>query len=216
MADSSTEIANLAISHLGIGKEIANIASDNSNEANACRRFYDTARDKVLGDFNWPFARKFAELGLVEADPTDEWAYSYRYPSDALKLRRILSGVRNDNRQSRVPYIVGQDDTGKLIYTDQQEAQMEYTKLITNVTFFSADFVVALSYLLAAYITPRIMGSDRFKMIPGFLQMYQAELMNAQANAANEQQDDLPVESEFIRERDGVNSFDDSRSFLPF
>src|SRR5688572_11149621 len=109
---SETEIANLALSHLGVGKEIANLETERSQEAVACRRFYDTARDATLRDFSWPFATKIAVLGLIEADPNDEWDYSYRYPSDCLQLRRILSGVRNDTRDSRVPFKLAHDDSG--------------------------------------------------------------------------------------------------------
>lgn len=203
MAESETEICNLAISHHGIAKEIANL-SENSNEANACRRFYSVARDKTLRDFPWPFATQFADLALVEADPTEEWAYSYRYPSDCVFFRRIPSGVRNDNLQSRVPYIEGRDSQGKLLYTDTQNAKCEYTFKETVVNRFDSDFVMALSYLLAAYITPRMTGSDRFKMVPALMQLYMTEIGNARANALNEQAAEAAPESEFIRGRDSI------------
>lgn len=204
MADSSTEICNLAISHIGIGKEIANIDSDSTNEASACRRFYTTARDKVLGDFNWPFATGFITLALVEENPTTEWKFSYRYPSDCVTLRRVFSGIRNDNLQSRIPYRLGRDTTGILIYCDIESAQMEYTVRETEVSRFAADFTMALSYLLAAYICPRITGSDRFKLVPSLIQLYQAEIANARTNALNEESSDISPESEFIRARDGI------------
>lgn len=112
MASSKTEIVNIALAHLGVGSEISNLDTDQSTEANAMRRFYESAKDEVLRDLNWPFTTVFASLALVEEDPTDEWSYSYRYPSDALKIRRVLSGLRNDTRQSRVPYKLGQDASG--------------------------------------------------------------------------------------------------------
>lgn len=215
MATSVTQICNLAIRHIGIGNPIAEIDSDKTKEALACRTFYETARDKVLSDFNWPFATKIVDLALVEEDPNSEWAYSYRYPSECLNFRRILSGIRNDNRQSRIPYRIAQDIQGRLIFTDVSEAQAEYTVRIEDVSFFDPSFTLALSYLLAAYITPSVMGSDRFKMVPALLQMYQAELANAQAGAANEQQDEMVPESEFIRARDGVSD-DALNNLIPF
>ena len=45
---SSTEIANLALSHLGNGTEIADLETERSSEASACRRFYDVALAQVL------------------------------------------------------------------------------------------------------------------------------------------------------------------------
>jgi len=89
---SETEICNMALSHIGVGKEIANLDTERSQEASACRRYYENLRDKVLRDFRWPFATKFVELALIEETPTIEWRFSYRYPTDCVKMIRILSG----------------------------------------------------------------------------------------------------------------------------
>lgn len=199
---STTEIANLALAHLGIGKEIATLETENSAEARILRRFYETARDAVLRDFDWPFAGKRAALGLVETDPTDEWAYSYRYPSDALKLRRIPSGTRNDTLASRIPFVVGQDTTGQLIFSDQAEAEMEYTLRVTAVEKYSPDFILALSYLLAVYSAPALTGGDPFKLGDKAAKFYQYMIAKAQASALGEEQPDPPQESEFITGRD--------------
>lgn len=199
---SETEIANLAISHLGVGKEISDLTTDRSQEALACRRFYATARDQVLRDFAWPFAMKTVALGLVEEDPNDEWGYSYRYPSDAVELRRIISGERNDNRQGRVPYRIGRDASGLLIFTDEEDAELEYTLRETDTGRYPADFVMALSLRLAVYIAPRLTAGDPFKLSMRALDLYNYELSQARANAANEEQPEEPPESEFIRERE--------------
>lgn len=201
---SNTEIANIAISHLGSGKDIGDLDSENSPEANAVRRFYNTARDEVLRDFPWPFATKYVALGLVASNPddvADEWDYSYRYPSDCLYLRRIASGSRNDSRQSRVNYIVSQDDQGLLILTDMQDACMQYTVRVTDESRFSPDFVMAFSYLLAFYTAPRITAGDPFNLQDRTIKAYFQALSKARANAINEEQVDEEVESEYIRER---------------
>lgn len=207
---ASTNIANMAISHLGISKEIGNLDTEKSAEAAACRTFYETARDETLRDFPWPFATKFVALGLVETDPTDEWSFSYRYPSDCLNIRRILSGLRNDNRDSRASYKIGRDDDGVLIYTDIENASIEYTIRDDEVERYTPDFKMAFSCRLAALIAPRITKGDPFKMRDAALKMYQMELSKAHANAANEEQPDREPESEFIRARDGLT---DDRSF---
>jgi hypothetical protein len=202
MASSTTAIANLAISHLGIGKEIANLETERSSEAQACRRFYETARDVTLRDFPWPFATKINAIGLVEEDPNDEWGFSYRYPTDCLMLRRILSGLRNDNRQSRIPYRVTRDDSGLLIYTDAEDAELEYTIKETDVGRFPADFTMAFSFLLAGYVAPRLTGGDPFKLGQRALELYQIELSHARLTAMNEEQSEELPDSEFIRTRE--------------
>jgi hypothetical protein len=202
MASSETEIANMALSHLGIGKEIQNIETESSQEAKACRRFFDTARDAVLRDFPWPFATKLVDLGLVEEDPNDEWGFSYRYPSDAIALRRILSGIRNDTLASRVPYKVGQDSQGLLIFTDAEDAQMEYTVREEAVERFSPDFILALSMRLAVYVAPRLTGGDPFKIGQRAMSLYMAEIGLAQASATGEEQPEQQPDSEFITGRE--------------
>lgn len=202
MASSSTEICNLALSHLGNGKTISNIDTERSAEALACRAFYETARDVTLRDANWPFATAFRALGLIETDPTTEWTYSYRYPTDCLKLRRFLSGIRNDNRQSRTPYRIARDDAGRIILTDLVDANVEYTFKETSVIRFPSDFVMALSFRLAAYIAPRVTGGDAFKMGERALRLYTFELGKADSSAASEVQDEELPDSEFIRTRE--------------
>jgi len=198
---TTAEICNLAISHLASGKEISNLDTDRSQEAEVCRRFYTLARDTTLSAFAWPFASSIAALQLVEADPTDEWSYSYRYPTDCLKIRRILSGVRNDTRQSRVPYKIGRDATGLLVYCDLESAEMEYTIKETEASRFPDEFVMALSFRLAALIAPRLTSGDPFGLGKRAIGFYEYEISRAQASALNEEQVEEDPDSEFIRAR---------------
>lgn len=200
---SDTEIANIAISNLGTGKDIANLTTEDSEEANAVRRFFNTSRGEVLRDFPWPFATEFRALGLITEDPTDEWRYSYGYPSDALRLIRILSGIRNDSRQSMASYKIVHGSSGKEIYTDQEDAEAEVTLQVTDTQRYPSDFVMALSYKLAYRIAPRLTRGDPFKLQERMFHLYQMEIVKAQASAINEQQRDEPQDSEFIRTREG-------------
>ncbi len=202
MASSDTEIANMALSHLGVGKEIATLESDAGQEAAALRRFYLPALRSTLRDFPWPFATKFLALGLVEEAPTSEWAYSYRYPSDCLRFRRILSGSRTDTALTRVPYKMGRDASGQIIYTDRTEAEAEYTVYVSDPTAFPEDFTLALSYRLAALSAIRLTAGDPFKLGQQAMQNYLFEISRAESTALNEEQADLHPDSEFIRARE--------------
>jgi len=202
MVESSTEICNLALSHLAINSQISNLDSESSAEARACRLFFNITRDAVLRDFAWPFATKIETLSLVEANPNDEWDYSYRVPSDCLFHRRILSGVRNDTQDSKIPYRIIQDDDGLLILTDQSDAELEYTIRESRVNHWFSDFCLAMSFRLASYIAPQVTGGDPFKLGDRAIKFYQYELAKAQNNAFNEQQSDAKIEAESIRARE--------------
>jgi hypothetical protein len=184
-----------------VGKSIASL-SENSQEAIACNRFYETARDATLRDHVWPFATKFAALGLVEEEPNDEWGYSYRYPSDCLNVRRILSGYRKDTRDTVVPYKIAQDDSGLLIYTDIENAEVEYTMRASDTQFYPPDFELAFSYRLAYYIAPRVTGGDPFKLQEKVLKLYMYEISRAVASSINEQRSDVEADAELIRIRE--------------
>jgi hypothetical protein len=199
---SSTEICNIALSHLNIGKEIAALDTEQSQEASACRRFYEIALDLTLRDFAWPFSSKVDVLALIEEDPNDEWAYSYRYPSDCIKIKRVLSGVRNDTRQSRIEYKISRDDAGLILYCDIEDAEIEYSVREEDPEKYPSDFIMAFSYRIAAYIAPRLTKGDPYKLGDKALQMYFGELSQARANALNEEQVAQDPEAEIIRARE--------------
>lgn len=204
---SSTEIANLALAHLGTGKQIASL-TERSAEAAACKKFFETARKATLRDFKWPIATKIAALGLVTEDgdtghPTDEYQYSYRLPSDCLFARRILSGTRNDTTSTRIHYRLIHDAAGPLILTDKEDAELEYTVNHDDYEHYTPDMIMALSYRLAAYIAPLVSKGDVFKLRTEALKMYQFEISTAQAAAFNEEAAEEAPDSEFIRARNG-------------
>lgn len=197
MSFSKTQICNLALGHLGSQRTIANFDSDRTPEAVACRQFYDLCRHVVLKARQWPFARSFGALVPQATDPTDEWAYSYNLPADCLVPRRILKG-RNLRDDEQYPYLITKGTAGKLIYCDVDEAEIEYTVDVTDPSLFDSDFVMALSYLLAAHISPIILAGDFIKGKQAMMALYSNALGEATANAFNEQNPDVEADSEFI------------------
>jgi hypothetical protein len=231
---NKTDIANMALSLIGEGSEIANIDTDASAEASAVRRFQDIAIRATLRDFAWPFAKKTVALAVVAQYPTLEWQWAYRYPSDCINFKRILSGVRVQTAQNVVPFTTGADDAGKLIYTDwpnsnpglspvlspvqpqlinpvQAQAMQlvpcmaEYTRDATPDATYDDDFSIALAHRIAWYILPRISIGNAPQLRDSMLRGYMAEVQKAAANAANEAQADQRPDADWIRIRNGFN-----------
>lgn len=203
MQFTKTKISNLALSHLGSSKTIANFETEQSAEAKACREYFDTCVEEVMTGFPWPFASKIAALALTTGTqpPSTEWGYAYKYPVDCLNIRRILSGIRNDDKDTEVKYRVFGDNDGKEVHTDKEDAEMEYTVRITDPARFSADFAMAMSFLLAAYIAARVTGGDPFKKGPQAMQMFYMKMPKVEARQANEQKYDREPVSEYERAR---------------
>lgn len=193
----------MALSHLGIAEEIEDLETDDTQEAKACRRFFDEIYKKVLrSPFPWPFATKIAALALVEEEPNDEWLYSYRYPADCFFFRRILSGMRQETNASRVPTKISRDDDGKLIFCDVEEAEAEYTVDVEEPADWDSDFVLAVSLLLASFIAPRFGSTDATKLGIVAGQRYKEMVGEAKAAAAEEEQPDADTDADSIRARD--------------
>lgn len=199
---SKVAICNMALGALGVGDQIANLTTERSAEARACRIFYEETLKETLRDYAWPFATKIETLALVEEDPNDEWAYSYRYPTDCVMARRILSGQRQDSRETRVPNKIIKDAEGQLILTDEDDAELEYTAFFDEPQHYPPDFIAALAYLLAVRIAPMVTGGDPFGLQEKNIKLYNYEIAKAKANAANEEQPEAEAEAETVRGRE--------------
>lgn len=197
MAFTEVQIANLALSRIGIARTISAL-TDSDQEAVTCNLWYAPLRDEVLTAYPWPFTQKYVTLGLVEEDPNDDWAYSYRYPSDCLIARRIVTGNRNEAVQP--PFTVAHDSTGLLIYTDESDAVLLYTATFTDAARFSATFASALAWRLAAEIASPLAQRDDYR--ERAMREYHWAISVAAASALNEEKRDAVPDAEWVRARE--------------
>lgn len=173
---SQLDIANQALAHLATGRTIAAM-NEATQAARVVGQFYPQARDEALRAFDWPFATTFAALTLV-AGPSPraavDFVYSYRYPSDCVRARRLrITPRRPDVRAARVPFVVTQDGSGRLLLTDAAPVaasgdwpafpQLEYTSAIAEA-FWPSDFAAGVAHLLAWYAAPLLTGGDPHKL----------------------------------------------------
>lgn len=200
---SKNEICNLALGHLGHSIFISNVESDNSPEAAACRLFYDYALECTLKGADWPFAGRTVTLALVSGADAGEYGFAYRYPASALKIRRIVNRFSGGSftPSEPPPYSFSSDNGGLLLLTNVQEAVVSVTTHLTQVSLYPADFCMALSYMLASLIAPKVTKSDSFNMSDKMLQRFNLFNSKAVANASNEIQNQRPAEAESVRAR---------------
>lgn len=142
-------VCNMSLDRVDIGQPIDDLAGD-SDVARACNRWYEKCRDKVLQLGTWPFLKRQVALGLVEEDPVDKWTFAYRYPINCVRVLSIVSGERID--VNPIEWEMGQDDTGRLIYTDEEDAFVEYLGTADDPGEWFDLFADAVAYLLASEI----------------------------------------------------------------
>lgn len=199
MAISKAQICNLALAHLNQTEtQITNLDTDTGNTVIQCRIHYDVARQFVLADHNWNFAKKRVVLTDIGSPPTN-WAYRYDYPSDCLKMREI---ERITRMEVPTPFEVEDDGSGNglCIVTDKDEATGVYTYDVKNVGLFSSSFVAALGWYLASELAPALTGD--LKRQDTTLSVYQRYMMAAQATDSDEGHSDPELDSPWQRARD--------------
>lgn len=133
---SETEICNRALIKLG-DKTIILIGED-SKRGRACGVLYAPTRDYVLRSHPWNFALKRVQLARNVADPVYDYAYSYKLPSDCLRV--IIP-----NREHWEYGIEGRD-----LVTDYPDAWLKYIRRVTDVNQFDVTFTESLACKLAA------------------------------------------------------------------
>lgn len=155
---SAVDIANAALSHLGADAVVAQLSPpDGSVEAGHCARFLPIARQAALATHSWGFARKRVALALLTND-SEQWLYKYQVPSDCLRTRKVLASDELDAPERNGALY---DREGDAIFTNQPDAELIYTRDITDTTKFPADFVSGLGMLLAGYLAgPLIKGRE--------------------------------------------------------
>lgn len=196
---TKTAISNQAIAALGVGKLITDFDTDTTIEGKTCRLFYDQARDSLLVALPWPFAKKQSALSLVANDPNDAWSYSYQIPNDNLRLIRIVPltvGV-DVPTDDEIPFRRYEDK----IYCNEENAVLEHVFQNDDPSTYPPSFSMALTYLLASMIAPRISGGDNFNLSQRALQLYQEHLKLAARQSLNEEKQGEHVLPQLVRTR---------------
>lgn len=200
MSDVVT-ICNLALAHCASSRFLDAI-DDNSTEGRLCTVHYEPSRDAILREMHWPFARRFVALALVaaaDAQPwATEWGFAYRYPANCIRIRRLLTNNRRDPVPS--PYELGSDASGRLIFTDLQDAVVAYTHKISDAALFSEEFTQAVAWRMAFHMSLPLTGRTDLRAQAD--EECRRVLADAKIQALGEQvQDDMP-DAEWIRARE--------------
>ena len=202
---SAVEIYNLALSNVRGGS--INAFTDSSLQAQVGKLKYAFLRDRLLAEASWGFNHNVDVLSVLSTDIFN-WAYAYAYPSDCLKINRLVNSYEElanvdadvvsrliDSqllpiRDSRiqVPYEIFNFSNVRTIGANETELRIDYLAKIEEPNLYSTDFILALSHLIASEIAIPIVGAELGRQLRSDeLQIYNEYLNSAIANDANEQ-----------------------------
>jgi hypothetical protein len=214
---SQTDICNAAISHCGTRSKISSI-SEGSPEANACLTHYPFVLAASLRSYDWNFARKTVQLGMLALPipagqtvaPTSNvarWSYEFVLPTDIVYLRRLndLPIVSNPQQWFELASdIDGNNAPINVLFCNLPAVSALYTALIADPNRWDAGFVDAMQYGLAERICYELSAKeDRVKSLTG---MWAQTLSIAAVQAANENPDPAPA---YVPEMAQARGYDD-------
>ncbi len=197
MIQSKVGICNQALA--AIGEDAIRDLTDGNVRARMCDVFYDTTRNYLLSQFDWPFARKQMKLTqlAVPQDWTPEGIYAYSLPSDCHQPLDLFPEGSMQNFEIR----------GQELYCSVDSTQstipvvLIYTRYEENPTKFSAQFANLLSIALAVRICPSIsQDKELVKTLFGQYEMITKEAWGTDANIGNKHlhNNDNPALDSFV------------------
>jgi len=191
---TATELANMALAHLGQAR--ISDYSERSPAAEHCRRAFDHVRRLCLRDYDWNFAIRRATLTAAETPPEFDWGYEYPLPADCL---RVISVNQRPGGTRLTDYAV----EGRAILSNFAECRVRYVRDVTDPTLWDSMFASYFCYRLAAAIAPSL----RLDPAAGQQMEQMAAAIRDQAREADAVESEPRVtrldQSEMIEEREG-------------
>ena len=152
---SKIDICNLALGYLG-QYPISSLEQENA-PARWFNLFYNPVRDEVLRTHNWAFATAEKPLIPVQATLAGPGQWAYKYPADALFVRRVFTPV---GVQKPLPFEERLDSAQgvRVLITQAPQARVVYTRRVQDETQYDASFVKCLALALACDMAPALTG----------------------------------------------------------
>lgn len=203
MTYDTTELANMALGHVGVGLSIGTLETENSQEAISCRRYFTHCRDVLYRMRDWPFATRLtalSDLGVTGTNYEGIWLYRYNYPNFCMRINKIVNPAMRApaTAEQKIKYKIASKDTGsagKVILCDQESAIAEYNHLIEDVSVWDAEFVENFTTYLAVRIAPSLKCDAN--LVNQVRQQWQLFLQNCMSTVDSEEQPDGERASQF-------------------
>lgn len=151
---SVVSICNMALYNMGITRTISNL-SDGTQEAKLCNSFYEHARDELLQEYPWNFAKASAVLPLT-VEASSYGTYVYAIPSNCLSVRRVYTSgdAKGNNKYMMMRGASG----GKVVVCDVENAWADYTYRVTDPLEYPPLWVEALAWKLSTLLALPLKG----------------------------------------------------------
>ncbi len=178
---SKISICNLALAQLG-QSPILSLEQDDER-AKRLNLFYEPVRNELLRTHHWAFANACEPLALLEDSQAGKDGFCYKYPADALFIRRVFKDAQE---RDSIPFTerFRRDLHARVLYIPTQTAYAEYTRRITDETLFDPAFVKTFSLALACDLAIALTGDSH--LAQQLMQKYTLSLEEARRSNMTE------------------------------
>jgi hypothetical protein len=172
----------LALAALGGSAQIGSL-SDPTAEARKCSLLFDTTFRAFLRDVEWQDASARKELTAQPAAPLFGFSYQYLYPTDAVKIIRVVP--TSDELNDGWDWQIGRNQSNQLVILTNAASPVyiEYTKKVLAEQLDDLQ-VRAFKYLLASELAIALRNDQRKS--DAMLAYYRMALADAMGGNASE------------------------------
>lgn len=167
---TDVQICNMALSRCTGQAAISDLITDHSKAASLCRTFYGPARDAVLEDGRFSFSIFRQALAAAVVENLSPYTYLYQLPTDPFCVRP-LELLTTQYVPSCLPFEV----EGRLLYSNEPSAVLQYIGSVVDTAVFTPGFVNALAWRLAVELIGPLTGEAPDKAFS----LYQEALLRA-------------------------------------
>ena len=201
MAVTSTDIVNLAATHLG-ERRFADPFTNTNPTAELLSFRYDFSRREVLRSHTWGAAKVDISLSADATAPTHTWARRFLVPQDSLRLVNIGNTDLEDLHYREWEL------KGQYIHTDlTAPLKITYIQDITDTSLFDALLVESIALHLAS--TCAIAITDDRGLAEGLFSLYERKVEEAKFTDSLQRR--RPVDNQYAYSVwDGIHSGADS------
>jgi hypothetical protein len=154
MANSKTQLANLALSRIG-ETNILYINDTTNDAARQCKRLLQPVIREVGRTHKWNCLKARAQLAQDSPAPAFGWDYSYTLPALCLQLVTV-NGYSMDTAYIQDYYEI----EGRAILTDATECKITYIAYTDDVTKFDSLLDRCVVALLSSYLASIVAGDN--------------------------------------------------------
>lgn len=153
MASSVTDLCNMALDSLGQESIMSAFPPDDSKQARACNKRYETARDAVLRAHRWNCATKRAVLTKLSNAPAFGFTSAHQIPSDFIRMANL------DDLD--ILFRIEGGDDGRVLLSDESTVNLLYVYRLETVPLMDEGLKECIAARLAAEIAKKLTGDNQ-------------------------------------------------------